>query len=450
MKKTSVFNLTGMPPFGQLVPLGFQHVMAAIVGIVTPALLVAGACGLNEADKVLLVQASLLITALCTILQTFSIGGRIGAALPCFFGVSFAYVPTLLSIGSTFNIATILGAQIIGGLVAILFGLLLRYVRPLFPPLVAGTVVFAIGLSLYPTAVKYMAGGAGSADYGSAANWLVAIITFGCTLGFNVFGKGLLKLSSILCGMLCGYIVAFFMNMVNFSAVADAGLLYVVTPLHFGLEFHGSAIATMAIMYIVNSVQAIGDLTAVTMGGMNRVPTDRELSGGIIGNGAVSMVGALFGGLPIASFSQNVGIIATTGVINRMIFLFAAIVVGIAGIIPKFSAILTTIPQAVIGGATLSVFASIAMTGIKVIASEKMTARAMTIVGISIAFGAGVVQAEGCLSGLPVWVNNVFGSSAVIITTILAVILNLVIPQDAMETTKRTTEEVTLLERHDR
>lgn len=449
MKKASVFDLTGTPPLGQVVPLGFQHVMAAIVGVVTPALLVAGTCNLSESDKILLVQASLLITALCTVLQTFSIGGWVGAALPCFFGVSFAYVPTLLSIGQTFNIATILGAQVIGGIVAIIFGILLKYVRPLFPPLVAGTVVFAIGLSLYPTAVKYMAGGAGSANYGSAANWIVALITFGCTLGFNAFGKGLLKLSSILGGMICGYVVAFFMGMVDFSAIHDAGLFYVVTPLHFGLEFHGSAIATMAIMYIVNSVQAIGDLTAVTMGGMNRQPTDKELSGGIIGNGVVSSVGALFGGLPIASYSQNVGITATTGVINRMVFLFAAVVVGVAGVVPKFSALLTTIPQAVIGGATLSVFASIAMTGIRVISEEKLTPRNTLIVGISIAFGAGVVQAPGCLDGLPVWVNNVFGSSAVIITTIMAVILNLIIPKTAMQTTKPVQEDAKLSEKQD-
>ncbi|MEG2987937.1 MAG: nucleobase:cation symporter-2 family protein [Oscillospiraceae bacterium] len=429
----TLFTLKGRPPLGQLVPLGLQHVVAAVVGVITPALLIAGVCDLSPADKTLLVQISLILTALATLLQLFPLFRRIGSGLPVVMGVSFAYVPTLLAIGGQFNLPTILGAEIVGGVVAILFGIFVKQIRVLFPPLVTGTVIFTIGLSLYPTAVNYMAGGAGSETFGSPKNWLVAVITMLVVLLLGQFSKGVFKLGSILFGMIVGYVVALALGMVSFDAVGTAGWFQIATPLHFDIQFEISACVSLAIVYIINAVQTIGDLSSTTLGGLNRLPTDRELSGGIIAQGIMSIGGAFFGGLPTASYSQNVGIVTVNKVVNKLVFAFAAAVLLIAGLVPKFSAILTTIPQCVIGGATISVFATITMTGIRMITSDKFTPRNATIVGLSVALGVGVTSVSGALSGFPDWVTTVFGSSSVVISTIVAIALNLTLPKEKTE-----------------
>lgn len=426
----SVFQYEGIPSSNQLIPLGLQHVVAAIVGIVTPSILVANTCNIQGADRTLLIQVSLLVTALATLLQLFPIFGCIGSHLPVIMGISFAYVPTLLAIGGQFDLPTILGAEIVGGLVAILFGIFVKQIRILFPPLVTGTVIFTIGLSLYPTAIKYMAGGVGSDGFGSPKNWLVAIITLVVVTVLSHFCKGVLKLGAILFGMIVGYIVAFALGMVNFSAVGSAGWFNLPAPMHFGLKFEISACISLAIVYLVNAVQTIGDLSSTTMGGMDRMPTDKELSGGIIGQGVMSIVGALFGGLPTASYSQNVGIVTINRVINRAVFTFAAIILAIAGFVPKFSSILTTIPQSVIGGATISVFATITMTGIRMITSDGFSMRSSAVVGLAVAIGIGITQVQGALGGFPAWVTTVFGSSPVVLATLVAILLNLTLPKE--------------------
>ena len=340
-------------------------------------------------------------------------------------------LPTLLAIGGQFDLPTILGAEIVGGCIAIVFGIFVKYLRVFFPPLVTGTVIFTIGLSLYPTAVKYMAGGAGSEGFGSWQNWTVALITLAVVIFCNHFTKGVFKLASILIGMVVGYIVALAMGMVSFSAVAQSGWFAVTAPLHFGITFNASACISLAVMYIVNSVQTIGDLTSTTIGGLDREPTDRELSGGIVAQGVMSVAGAFFGGLPAATFSQNVGIVTVNRVVNRIVFAFAACVLLVAGFVPKFASLLTTIPQCVIGGATISVFATITMTGIRMITSAKLTQRNVAIVGLSVALGVGVTTVEGCLSGFPSWVATVFGSSSVVIATLTAIFLNLILPKES-------------------
>ena len=279
--------------------------------------------------------------------------------------------------------------------------------RKLFPPLITGTVVFTIGLSLYPTAVKYMAGGQSSPNYGAWQNWLVAILTLAVVVALNHFAKGILKLASILIGMIVGYIISGFFGMIDFSAVQGAG-----------------------IFQIINSVQAIGDLSATSGGGLDREPTDKELSGGIIGYGITNILGSFFGGLPTATFSQNVGIVATTKVVNRVVLGLAAGIILLAGFVPKFSALLTTIPQCVLGGATISVFASIAMTGIKLVVQQPLTYRNTSIVGLSVALGMGITQCSDALAQLPAWVTTVFGKSPVVVTTIAAILLNVILPKD--------------------
>lgn len=425
----SIFSLDGIPKLNQSIPLGLQHVVAAIVGIVTPAILVANVCNLSPADKTILIQMSLIITALATLLQLYPIG-PIGSRLPVIVGVSFAYVPTLLAIGGQFDIATIFGAQICGGVAAVIVGIAIKPLRALFPATVTGTVIFTIGLSLYPTAIKYMAGGAGTEGFGSPKNWMVALITFGVVVFLTYFTKGFFKLAAILIGMVVGYVVSLCLGMVSFNAVGDSSWLQFIPPMHFGIRFEATAIASMVVMYIVNAVQAIGDFSSTTLGGLDREPTNKELSGGIMANGITSVVGAFFGGMPTATYSQNVGIVTVNRVVNRFVFALAAGVVLLAGIVPKFASLLTTIPQSVIGGATVSVFAMITMTGIKMIASQPFTSRNTAIVGLSVALGVGITLVPGCLAGFPAWVPTVFGSSSVVVATLSAILLNLILPKE--------------------
>lgn len=427
-----LFDLNGKPSLGQAFPLALQHVVAMIVGCVTPAIIVAGVGGLSDSDSVILIQAALVLSALTTLVQLypFQKGGiRIGSGLPVIMGISFAYVPTMQAIAGDFGVGTILGAQIVGGAVAVLVGIFIRQIRKFFPPLITGTVVFAIGLSLYPTAINYMAGGVGKPAYGSWQNWTVAIITLIIVTALNHYGKGIWKLSSILIGIIAGYLVALAFGLVDFGAVAGASFFQLPRPLHFGVIFEPSSCIAIGILFAINSIQAIGDFTATTTGGMDRMPTDEELNGGIVAYGCCNIFSALFGGLPTATFSQNVGIVASTKVVAKKVFGLAAAILLVAGLIPKFSSVLLTIPNCVLGGATVSVFASIAMTGVKLITAAPMDYRNTTIVGLSIALGMGITQANAALASFPAWVTTIFGKSPVVLATITAIVLNLVLPK---------------------
>lgn len=433
-QKASIFELDGIPSFGQAFPLALQHVVAMIVGCVTPAIIISGVCGMSDKDSVILIQSALVVSALSTFLQLFPIGPkngfRLGAGLPVIMGISFAYLPTMQAIAGDFNIQTIFGAQIVGGCVAIIVGLFINKIRRFFPPLIAGTVVFTIGLSLYPTAINYMAGGVSSPNYGSWENWLVAFFTLAVVTLLNHFATGILKLASILIGIIAGYIFSAFFGMVNFDAIGAAGLVQMPGLLHFGVQFEVSSCVAIGILFAINSIQAIGDFSATTMGGLDRQPTNPELQGAIVGYGLSNIAGSLFGGLPTATFSQNVGIVTTTKVVNRCVLGLAATILLVAGLVPKFSAMLTTIPQCVLGGATVSVFASIAMTGMKLVTSAEMNYRNSSIVGLAAALGMGVSQASAALSTFPTWVTTIFGKSPVVIATLVAVVLNIILPRD--------------------
>lgn len=436
-KDGSIFEWEGRPSFGKTFPLAMQHVVAMIVGCVTPAIIVAGVAmgkgDMTAEGKVLLVQSALIIAALATFVQLFPIGKKVGSGLPVIMGVSFAYLASIQAIAAEYSMAAIFGAELVGGIVAVIVGIFIRKLTKFFPTLVTGTVVFTIGLSLYPTAINYMAGGKGADTYGSWQNWLVAIVTLVIVTILNHFGKGFIKLASILIGMIAGYLLAICFGMVDFGAVSQASWFQIVKPMHFGMEFEPAAIISVVILYVVNSVQAIGDLTATTEGGMDRSPTDKELSGGIIGNGVASILGAFIGGLPTATFSQNVGIVNTTKVVNRCVFGLAAVIILIAGIVPKFSSVLTTIPSCVLGGATVSVFASITMTGIKLICKNNLNYRNCSIVGLAVALGIGITQVPETLAAFPSWVTIIFGKSAVVVATIVAVFLNIIIPDKEEE-----------------
>ena len=378
---TSVlFQQEGTPTPQELIPLALQHVVAAVVGIITPGIIVANTCGLSGDERTMLIQVALVMAGIVTLLQAFPLFGKLGSGLPIIMGASFAYVPTLVSIGGEFGIGAILGAELAGGVVSFLFGLFLKQIRKLFPPVVTGTVVFCIGLSLYTVAIGYMAGGSGSENFGS---------------------------------------------------VASAGWFELPRVVPFELTFVPSAIASLAIVFVVASVQAIGDFSGASMGGMDREPTDGELSGGLISQGVVTMLGAFFGALPTSTYGQNVGIVTQTRVINRKVFAAAAIILALAGLMPKFAAVLSGIPQAVIGGATVNVFATITMTDIRILSQGGLTPRKSAIAGLSVALGMGIALTDGALAGpgMPAWISMVFGDSAVTIAALVAIVLNLALPK---------------------
>ncbi|WP_195263572.1 MULTISPECIES: nucleobase:cation symporter-2 family protein [unclassified Clostridium] len=440
-RSTSIFDLDGVPSLKKTMPLSLQHLLAMIVGNVTPALIVAGTTGLGVSDTTLLVQASFFLAGIATLMQLYPMW-KIGSGLPMVIGVSFTYVPTLTAIGMAYGIEAIFGAQLVGGFVAILFGAFLKPMRKLFPPLVAGTVVFSIGLSLYPTAVRYMAGGSNVSDFGSPINWGIAILTLIVVLFCNHFTKGYAKLASILIGIIVGYVFSVVLGRVDFAPIIEASWIQMPTPMHFGIKFVPSAIISISVIYIVNSVEAVGDLSAITEGGLGREAKDTEISGGIIASGIASVLGVFFGGLPTATYSQNVGIVAMTKVISKFVVAIAAIFMLIAGFIPKFGALITTIPQSVLGGATVIVFAMITMTGIKIIIKDELSSRNVSIVGLSVALGMGVTQVPGVLDAFPSGVSMVFGSSPVVITTIVVILLNLILPRQSIEEEENERNEI--------
>lgn len=427
------------------ISLALQHLVAMIVGCVTPAIIIANALGLPQSERVLLIQVSLVMSAVTTLIELFPIGGKLGSGLPVMFGISFAYLPSMQAIvGGGGDIATIAGAMVVGGIVAAVVGVFVKKIRRFFPPIITGTVVFTIGLSLYPTAINYMAGGTGNTYevvvlrkgltsalvHGSWQNWAVAAFTLIVVMVMSNKGKGICKLAAILLGMIAGYIVAAVFGMVDLSEVRDAAWFSLPQFMHFGIKFEFSACIALALLFAINAIQAIGDLTATTVGGLNREPTDQELQGGIVTYGLTNVLSAFFGSLPTATYSQNVGIVTTNKVVNRVVFALAGGFLLLAGLIPKFSAILTTIPQCVLGGATITVFSTIAMTGMKLIASETISPRNTTIVGLSAALGVGISQSSSALSQFPESITIIFGKTPVVIATIMAVLLNLILPQE--------------------
>lgn len=443
--REALFQLNGIPPLGMSISLALQHLVAMIVGCVTPAIIIANALGLPQSERVLLIQVSLVMSAVTTLIELFPIGGKLGSGLPVMFGISFAYLPSMQAIvGGGGDIATIAGAMVVGGIVAAVVGVFVKKIRRFFPPIITGTVVFTIGLSLYPTAINYIAGGAGNTYevvvlrkgltsalvHGSWQNWAVAAFTLIVVMVMSNKGKGICKLAAILLGMIAGYIVAAVFGMVDLSEVRDAAWFSLPQFMHFGIKFEFSACIALALLFAINAIQAIGDLTATTVGGLNREPTDQELQGGIVTYGLTNVLSAFFGSLPTATYSQNVGIVTTNKVVNRVVFALAGGFLLLAGLIPKFSAILTTIPQCVLGGATITVFSTIAMTGMKLIASETISPRNTTIVGLSAALGVGISQSSSALSQFPESITIIFGKTPVVIATIMAVLLNLILPQE--------------------
>ncbi len=440
---TSLFTLDGNPSLQVALPLSLQHFVAMVVGNVLPAIVLSGALGLSPQESVILVQASMFVAALATFLQSYPIF-NIGAKLPLVMGVGFAFIPTFLSIGIKEGIGAILGCQLIGGMVAFIVGLFIKKIRKYFPPIVTGTVIFTVGLSLYRVALNYMAGGFQPADprYGGLVYWGIALLTLIVVLACNMFGKGIVKLSSILIGIIVGYLASLAAGIVSFDSITQAQWITLPKILPFKLEFPVAGIVAISIMFIVNLVQDVGQISGTTVGGMDREATEEEISGGVKVNGVVSMLGALIGALPTSSYGQNVGIVAITKVISLKVMRITAAIILLAGLTPKFAGMMTSIPQCVIGGATVLVFAQITMTGIKLITLDEMSVRNNTIVGLGVALGIGITQIpEQGLQYFPEWFTMVFASSPVVLAAIVVFILNIMLPKKTLAEEKAEREK---------
>ena len=427
-----LLKFDGKPSWGAALPQAMQHVLAMLIGNITPPMLIAGTCGLSAEEKIMLTQAAMIIGGITTLLQLFPVFG-FGMKLPNVMGVAFAYMPILTIIGQQYGIAAIFGSQLVAGFVSIFVGMFIGRIRKFFPPIVSGTVVMSIGLSLYKTAISYIGGGsAAQADgtFGSGKFWLLAILTLLVTLACNFFGKGLLKASGMLIGIVVGYIAALAMGgVVSFADFEAASWFALPRPFYFGLEFHFDAIVMMILMYMVQAVQTIGDVSSTAIGGFGRQCTDQELGGAIKGQGICGMIGAVIGGLPTDPYSQNVGLICTTKVVARRVFTMVGVIMLLAGIFPKFSGLMATIPQPVLGGATVTVFAAITMSGIQLLNEQPLNYRNRMIVGIALAIGLGIDAAPDILQFVPQLLRNIFGSSLVV-SFLIVFVLNLIIPQD--------------------
>ncbi|WP_299550708.1 nucleobase:cation symporter-2 family protein [uncultured Tateyamaria sp.] len=423
------------PPLHQAVPLGVQHVLAMFASNVTPSIIVAGAAGLafGGPEQVYLIQMAMLFAGIATLFQTVGFG-PVGARLPIMQGTSFAFVGVLAGVAATQGLGVALTACLIAGVIHFLLGSVIQHLRWLFPPLVTGLVILAIGLYLIPVAIKYAAGGAASfqmeaESFGSLMHWSVALSVVIVALVLKFFTKGLLSNAAILIGLLVGYIVAFVFGMVNFGAVSNAAWVMVPTPLPYGFEISIGAIVAVTLVSIVSAIETVGDASATTKAGAGREATDREIAGATYADGAGTAVAAVFGGLPNTSFSQNVGIVGMTGIMSRHVVTIGALVLVICGLIPKIGAVIASMPLPVLGGGVIVMFGMVAAAGLNVLTEVKMNRRNMVIIAVSLAAGLGLNLVPTAVQYLPGVVKTLM-TSAVAPTALVAIVLNIVLPEE--------------------
>lgn len=434
------YDVDGVPDLKEAIPLGLQHVFAMFLGNITVCMIIAGIVGIEGQDLVLLVQSAMFIAGVSTLMQTHPIG-KTGARLPIVMGASFGFLSTNILIAENFGFPALLGATLVGGFFCAFLGYFLKYVRRFFPSIVTGTVVLTIGLSLLPTGINTLAGGAGSPDFASPKNWAVGLTVLIISVILNVKGKGAVKTSSILISIIIGYIIAIPLGMVDFSPVKEAGWFALPKPFHFGMEFKAGAIVPMLIMFIVTAVETVGDVTGITVGGAGREATEEELSGSVIANGLSSVFAAVFNGLPTTSFSQNVGMVALTKVMSRFVVACGAVFLILAGLLPKLGAIVSTIPNPVIGGASLIIFSQITLTGIDILTQEPLTDRSKLIIGLSLVFGMGLSSVPATMEYFPEALKLIFGGSGIVIACLTSILLNILIPEEKEPSRKEVQEE---------
>jgi len=429
MKNRSPYDLDGVPVLKEAIPLGLQHILAMFVSNLAPILIVGGVIGIPSEKLTFLIQCTMFVSGLNTLIQAYRIG-PIGARLPVVVGTSFAFVPVAISIGLKYGFEGVLGAALVGGLFEAFIGLFMRKVRKFFPPIVTGVVVLSIGLSLLPVGIKNLAGGFGAKDFGSLSNLLLGGTVLVVVIIFNQFAKGIWRTAAIAVGTAAGIIIAGFMGKIDFGAVSQASYFVVPKPFTYGLEFHLDAILAMMLMYVVSAVETVGDMSGVTMGGANREVTDKELSGGILADGFGGVIAASFSILPTTSFSQNTGIVAMTGVMSRFVVGTGAMFLIVGAFMPKIGALISIIPASVIGGSLVMLFAMIAISGINLITKEKLVGRNAVIVAVALGVGFGMGSVPEALAYLPESFKLIFGGSGIVVSAGIAVVLNIILPKE--------------------
>ena len=451
------FKLDGKMPLSQAIPLGLQHVLAMFVGNLTPLLIITGACGIASGEfadlQLNLLQNAMLIAGVVTLIQLFSIG-PVGGKVPIIMGTSSGFIGVFNSVASVMGggvlaYGAIMGASIIGGIFEGVLGFFLKPLRRFFPSVVTGTVVLSIGLSLISVGINSFGGGNNAKDFGSIENILLALFVLIMILVFKHGTKGFTSSSSILLGIICGYIAAFFMGLflsktgvdadgveftkswvLNFSKIGSAAWFAIPKIMPVKPVFDIRAIIPVIIMFIVTAVETVGDISGVMEGGLGREATDKELSGGVMCDGLGSSLAAIFGVLPNTSFSQNVGLVAMTKVVNRFALATGAIFLVLCGLCPKLGALVSIMPQAVLGGAAVIMFSSIVVSGIQLITKTPITGRNLTIVSVALGVGYGIGANTAILSHAPQIIQLVFGGSGIVPAAVVAIVLNIVLPKE--------------------
>lgn len=458
----AAYQFDAKMPLKQAIPLGLQHVLAMFVGNLTPLLIITGACGMAGGSEfadlqVSLLQNAMFIAGIVTLIQLFSIG-PVGGKVPIIMGTSSGFIGVFNSVAATMGggvlaYGAIMGASIIGGLFEGVLGFFLKPLRKFFPAVVTGTVVLSIGLSLISVGINSFGGGNTAKDFGSMENLLLAVFVLVVILVLKHGTKGITSSSAILFGIIAGYVAAFIMGLVlpttgvaadgteftkawvlNWDKVAQASWFNIPSIVPVKIVFDIRAIIPVLIMFIVTAVETVGDISGVMEGGMNREATDKELSGGVICDGIGSSLAAVFGVLPNTSFSQNVGLVAMTKVVNRFALATGAIFLILCGLIPKLGAIVSIMPQAVLGGAAVMMFSSIVVSGIQLITKEKMTARNLSIVSVALGVGYGMGANTSILANTPQAIQLIFGGSGIVPAAFVAILLNIVLPKEKEET----------------
>lgn len=424
----NLYQLDGRVPIGKALPFGLQHVLAMFVSNITPIMILAGAVGLDSAVSAALIQNCMVIAGIGTLVQLYPVW-RIGSRLPIVMGISFTFLSLAISLASAYGMGTLIGAVIIGGLVEGFLGLFVKYWIKLIPHVVSATVVTAIGFSLLPIGANSFAGGVGAADFGSLNNWIVGSVTLLACLLCQVFAKGFLRSLSVLVGLVVGYVLACCLGMVDFSGIAGQSIIAFPRLLPFTPEFNIGAILSVVAVYLVSATETIGDTSALCNSALHRDPETKEMGSAICCDGFVSSLSGIFGCTPITSFSQNVGLAAISGVVNRFTIAVGAVVMILGGVFPAVGHALTTIPQAVLGGCTIMMFGSILFAGFGMMARAGFSQRNMVIVSLSLSIGLGFTQATGMFAIFPEIIRTVFAENCVAVVFLLAVILNLVLPK---------------------
>lgn len=428
---TSKFHVDGVPPLKEALPLGLQHVFSMIVANIVPAILIANIAGLSQDMATMLIQGSMLAAGIGTLIQLYPIplfgGYKIGSRLPVMMGMGYIYLGASLSVAAEHGLATLFGAQLIAAIIAIFLGMGAKRVRKIFTPVVSGIIVICMGIGLYPVAINNLFGGEGSATFGQPINLLVGGIVALIIIIFQTYGKGLLKDIAVLIGIISGYILSLAFNLIDFSPVSEGVWFSIPKLFAFGLEFNLEVIAVFTILFGVAIADIMGGFTVVTSGAMDREVTDEELSSGVIGVGVSSIISSALNASPVNIFGPNAAITAMNKVTSRFVMAIGTIVLILGGISPKVGALMATIPDPVVGGATLVVFASITMSGMKLISMGGFTAEDITIAGVSIAFSIGLNSVSGALDGFPTIVQTLLGSSTVVSGAMVAFILLILI-----------------------